>query len=124
MKGGRAMRYMLIVKGTRHSEAGIPPSAASIDAMKAYHAELAEAGVLQAAERLYPSSSGMRIVYPKVDGKPVFVSGPIDNVSELAAGYTIIEVANEEEAIAWAKRAPDPNGYGEGMIDFHRLFEE
>lgn len=118
------MRYMLVMKASRHSEAGIPPSAASIDAMNAYYAELTQAGVLLAAEWLYPSSSGMRMIYPKAGDRPTFVSGPIDNVNELAAGYTIIDVASEEEAIAWAKRAPDPNGYGEGVIDFHRMLDE
>lgn len=118
------MRYMLIMRATRHSEAGIPPRAESIEAMNAYHAELEKAGVLIAAERLLPSSNGIRIAYPVAGGRPTFASGPIDQINELAAGYTIIDVTSEEEALAWAKRAPDPNGYGEGVIDLHKVLDE
>jgi hypothetical protein len=117
------MRFILMTRATRHSEAGVRPSRESIDAMNAYHEELEKAGVLLAAERLYPSSSGLRMSFSRPGGQPSVTSGPLAEVNELVAGFTLIEVKSEEEAIEWALRVPDPHGYGEGVIELRQLFD-
>ncbi|MBW7462323.1 YciI family protein, partial [Paenibacillus sepulcri] len=86
------MRFILMTRATRHSEAGVRPSRESIDAMNAYHEELEKAGVLLAAERLYPSSSGLRMSFSRPGGQPSVTSGPLAEVNELVAGFTLIEV--------------------------------
>lgn len=117
------MRFIFITKATRLSEAGVRPSSESVNAMNAFHEALAQAGALHSAERFYPSSSGLRISYDKPGGGPRFVSGPLNEVNELAAGYTIIDVKSKEEALEWATRMPDPSGYGDGVIELLQLFD-
>lgn len=118
------MRYMLIVKATRHTEAGVKPSRELIDAMAEYNKSLASAGVLLAAEGLQPSSSGMRITYPIHGEVPKVTVGPFAEEKELIAGFTLIHVKSEEEAIDWAKRMPNPSGCGEGQIELRPLIED
>jgi hypothetical protein len=118
------MRYMLMKRASRHSEAGVAASRLSIESWNAYHEELKEAGILVAAEQLHASSGGMRIAYPATGAKPVYTAGPWSKASETIAGYLLIEVASEREAVEWAKRAPDPNGYGEGVIELRRIKED
>jgi hypothetical protein len=117
------MRFMMIVKATRDSEAGVMPSQELIDAMMKYNEELVKAGVLLAAEGLHPSSSGIRISYPTPGGKPVVTDGPFAETKELIAGFWLIQVKSREEAIAWAMRAPDPHGGGEGQIELRQVFD-
>ncbi|MDF2714363.1 MAG: YCII-related [Paenibacillus sp.] len=117
------MRFMMIVKATRHSEAGVGPTRELVDAMKAYNEELARAGVLLAAEGLHPSSGGMRIAYPVPGGKPNVTAGPFGEARELIAGFTLIDVKSEEEAYEWAIRMPDPHGFGEGEIELRQVYE-
>ncbi|TMV43735.1 YciI family protein [Paenibacillus mesophilus] len=117
------MRFMMIVKATRHSEAGVGPARELVEAMTAYNEELARAGVLLAAEGLYPSSGGIRITYPVPGGKPKVAPGPFEGARELIAGITLIEVKSEEEAYEWAIRMPDPHGFGEGEIELRRVYE-
>ncbi|WP_245640103.1 YciI family protein [Paenibacillus dakarensis] len=117
------MRFIFITKATKFSEAGVRPSKESVDAMNAFHEELAAAGVLQSSEHFYPSSSGLRISYNKLSGEPKFIPGPLNEVNELTAGYTIIDVNSREEALKWAKRMPDPSGYGDGVIELRQLFD-
>ncbi|MCD9025723.1 YciI family protein [Cohnella silvisoli] len=117
------MRFMMIVKATRHSEAGIKPTRELVDAMKAYNEELAKAGVLLAAEGLQPSSGGLRISYPIPGGMPNVTAGPFEEANELIAGFTLIDVKSEEEAYEWAIRMPDPHGFGEGEIELRQVFE-
>jgi len=118
-----SMRFMMIVKATEDSEAGNPPSQELLDAMLKYNEELAKAGVLVAAEGLYPSSGAIRISYPVPDGKPKVIDGPFTEAKELIAGFTLIEVQSSEEAIKWAMRMPDPNGLGQGEIELRQVFE-
>ncbi|GED71685.1 dehydrogenase [Brevibacillus reuszeri] len=118
------MKYVLMSKATRHLEAGIPPSQASTDALQDFLQELKEAGILVAAEQFYPSSSGLRMSFSKPGDRPVLTWGPLDEVKELVSSFTIIEVNSEEEAIEWALRMPDPNGYGEGIIELRRIYEQ
>lgn len=117
------MRFMIIVKATKDSEAGILPSQELVDAMVKYNEELVKAGVLLAAEGLHPSSSGIRITYPVPGEKPKIVDGPFTEAKEMIAGFTLIEVKSREEAIEWVMRMPDPHGFGEGEIELRQVFD-
>ncbi|MFC3771751.1 YciI family protein [Paenibacillus sp. GCM10012303] len=117
------MRFMMIVKATTDSEAGVMPSQELIEAMQKYNEELVKAGVLLAADGLMSSSNGIRISYPEPGGKPKVVDGPFTETKEIIAGYTLIEVKSREEAIQWALRMPDPHGYGQGEIELRQVFE-
>ncbi|MCS7464985.1 YciI family protein [Paenibacillus doosanensis] len=117
------MRFMMIVKATTDSEAGVMPSQELLDAMLRYNEELAKAGVLLAADGLQPSSGGIRISYPEPGGKPKVVDGPFTEAKEIIAGFTLIEVKSREEAIEWAMRMPDPHGGGQGEIELRQIFD-
>lgn len=117
------MRFMMIVKATKDSEAGVMPSQELINAMMRYNEELVKAGVLLAADGLYPSSSGVRISYPVPRDTPIITDGPFAETKELISGYWLIQVKSREEAIEWALRAPDPHGHGEGQIELRQVFE-
>lgn len=117
------MRFMMIVKATKDSEAGVLPSKELMEAMMKYNEELVKAGVLLAAEGLHPSSSGIRISYPKPGGKPKVIDGPFTEAKEMIAGFTLIDVKSREEAIEWAMRMPDPHGFGDGQIELRQVFE-
>lgn len=117
------MRFMMVVKATIDSEAGITPSPELVDAMMKYNEELVRAGVLLAADGLHPSSGAARISYPVPGGKPVIKDGPFAETKEIIAGYTLIEVKSREEAIEWALRMPDPHGFGEGEIELRQVFD-
>jgi len=117
------MRFMMIVKATQDSEAGVPPSKELVDAMMKYNEELAKAGVLVAADGLHPSSNAVRISYPVPGEKPKLVDGPFTEAKELIAGFTMIDVRSREEAIEWALRMPDPHGNGHGEIELRQVFE-
>ena len=116
------MRFMIIVKATKDSEAGVLPEDTLIAEMGKYHEELARAGMLLDASGLQASSKGWRIKYS--GGKRTFVDGPFAETKELLAGYTIIKVKSREEAIEWTRRFPNPTHYGkEGEIEVRQLFE-
>ncbi|MEK5641811.1 hypothetical protein BK138_09155 [Paenibacillus rhizosphaerae] len=117
------MRFMMIVKATTDSEAGVLPSPELLEAMQRYNEELARAGVMLGGDGLFPSSSAIRISYPEPGGKPKVVDGPFTEAKEMIAGYTLIEVKSREEAIEWALRMPDPHGYGQGQIELRQVFE-
>lgn len=117
------MRFMMIVKGTKDSEAGTMPSQELIEAMQRYNEELVKAGVLLAADGLHASSGGIRISYPEPGGKPKVTDGPFTEAKEIIAGYTLIEVKSREEAIEWALRMPDPHGFGEGQIELRQVID-
>ena len=116
------MRFMIIVKATRDSEAGVMPEEERIAAMVAFHEELAKAGMLLDASGLQPSSKGWRIQYS--GEKRAFIDGPFAETKELVAGYTIIQADSREEAIEWTRRFPNPavDG-GEAEIEVRQLFE-
>ena len=116
------MRFMIIVKATRDSEAGVMPEEHLIAKMGRYHEELAEAGMLLDASGLQPSSKGWRISY--AGDKSSFVDGPFAETKELVAGYTLIQAKSREEAIEWTRRFPNPAGDGMvGEIEVRQLFE-
>lgn len=116
------MRFMIIVKATKDSEAGVMPEEKLIAAMATYHEELAKAGALLDASGLQPSSKGWRINYS--GDKRTLVDGPFTETKELIAGYTLIQVNSREEAIEWTRRFPNPAvGGKQGEIEVRQLFE-
>jgi hypothetical protein len=116
------MRFMIIVKATKDSEAGAMPEEKLIAEMGKYHEELAKAGALLDGSGLQPSAKGWRIKYS--GAKRTFVDGPFAETKELIAGFTLIQVKSREEAVEWTKRFPNPAGDGkEGAIEVRQLFE-
>jgi len=116
------MRYMIIVKASKDSEAGVMPEEKLFAAMADYHEELAKAGVLLDASGLKPSSAGWRIRYS--GEKRSVTDGPFAESKELIAGYTIIQVKSREEALEWTRRFPNPVGEGkQAEIEVRQLFE-
>jgi hypothetical protein len=116
------MRFMIMVKANKDSEAGVMPEEKLIAAMTDYHEELAKAGVLLDASGLQPTSKGWRIKYS--GGKHTVVDGPFTESKELIAGYTLIQVKSREEALEWTKRFPSPFGAdAQGEIEVRQLFE-
>lgn len=116
------MRFMIMVKANKDSEAGVMPEEKLIAAMAKYHEELAKAGVLLDASGLQASSKGWRIKY--AGGKRAIIDGPFTESKELIAGYTMIQVKSREEALEWTKRFPSPFGEeAEGEIEVRQLFE-
>ena len=116
------MRFMMIVKATKDSEAGVMPSEKLIADMANYHEELQKAGVLLDASGLQPSSKGWRVKYS--GAKRTVIDGPFAEAKELIAGYTIIQVKSREEAVEWARRYPNPSIDGkEAEIEVRQFFE-
>ena len=116
------MRFMIVVKATKDTEAGVMPDEKLIAEMAAYHEELAKAGVLLDANGLQPTSKGFRIRYS--GGKRTVIDGPFTEAKELIAGYTIIDVKSRAEAMEWARRFPNPAVDGrEAEIEVRQLFE-
>jgi hypothetical protein len=117
------MRFMILVKATRDSEAGVMPPESLINEMTAYHEELAKAGVLVDGAGLQSSARGWRVKYGR-NGQRSFVDGPFAETKELVAGYTVIKVNSREEAIAWSRRFPNPSiDGGEAEIEVRQYFE-
>ena len=116
------MRFMIIVKATRDSEAGVMPEERLFAEMASYHEELVKAGALLDASGLKPTSKGARIRFS--GGKRTWIDGPFAESKEVIAGYTLIQVKSREDAIEWAKRFPNPAGAGkDGEIEIRELFE-
>lgn len=116
------MRFMIIVKATRDSEAGAMPEEKLIAEMVGFHEELQQAGALVDASGLQPSAKGWRIKYS--GSKRTVVDGPFAEAKELIAGYTIIEARSREEALEWTRRFPNPAVDGkEGEIEVRQLFD-
>jgi hypothetical protein len=116
------MRFMMIVKATKESEAGVMPSEELLSAMGKYNEQLMKAGVLLDLSGLQPSSKGFRIKYS--GGKKTVIDGPFTETKELIAGYWIIQVKSREEALEWAKRIPAPFGEGgEAEVEVRQFFE-
>ena len=116
------MRFMIIVKATKDSEAGVMPEEKLLVTMGKYHEELAKAGMLLDGSGLQASSKGWRIKYS--GDKRSFVDGPFAETKELVAGYTLIQAKSREEAIEWTRRFPNPAGDGKaGEIEVRQLFE-
>ena len=115
------MRFMVIVKASKNSEAGIMPSAELLAAMGKFNEEMVKAGVMLAGEGLQPSSKGARIRFG-LDGKRTVIDGPFAETKELVAGFWLIQVKSKAEAIEWVKRCPNPLE-GEAEIEIRQVFE-
>jgi len=116
------MRYMIIVKATKDSEAGVMPTEGLFAEMAAYHEELARAGVLLDASGLQRSALGWRVRY--AGPKRTVVDGPFAETKELIAGYTLVQVKTREEALEWSRRFPNPTLDGSDCeIEVRRMFE-
>ena len=115
------MRFMMILKATRNSEAGVMPGAELLTAMGHYNEELARSGVLLDAAGLQASSKGARIDFR--GGKRIVTDGPFAETRELIAGFWMIQVKSKEEAIEWAKRCPEPMPGEDAQIELRRVFE-
>jgi hypothetical protein len=116
------MRFMIIVKANKDSEAGVMPEESLIAEMASFHEELVKAGVLLDGSGLQPSSKGFRIKYS--GDKRTLIDGPFTETKELIAGYTLIQVKSRAEAVEWARRFPNPAGAGkDAEIEVRQLFE-
>jgi hypothetical protein len=114
------MRFMVLVKATPDSEAGVMPSEQLLADMGKFNEELVKAGIMQAGEGLHPSSKGARV---RFSGKSrTVVDGPFAETKELVAGFWIWQCASLQEAIDWVKRCPNPMP-GESEIEIRQIFE-
>ena len=100
------MRFMVMVKATNDSEAGVMPTQEEFTAMGAFNEELVKAGVMEAGEGLHPSARGARVVFSGKDRR--VIDGPFSETKELVAGFWIWKCGSLEEAIAWVKKCPNP----------------
>jgi hypothetical protein len=119
-KGETTMRFMVIVKADKSSEAGALPDEKLLAAMGKYNEELAKAGVLLAGEGLHPSSKGARVRFS--GSQRTVIDGPFSESKELVAGFWLFQVRSKEEAIEWVKRSPNP-GPGDSEIEIRQVFE-
>ena len=116
------MRFMIIVRATPDTEAGVMPEEPLMAAMAGYHEELVKAGVLLDAAGLQPSAKGWRIRHRA--NRASVIDGPFADTKELIAGYTLIQVRSREEAMEWARRFPAPMGeHVDAEIEVRQLYE-
>jgi hypothetical protein len=111
------MRFMMIVKASKESEAGVMPSEKNLADMAKYNEELVKAGVMLDGAGLKPSSAGARIKYS--GDRRTVIDGPFAETKELVAGFWVIQVKSKDEAIEWAKRVP----FDEGEVELRPFFE-
>ncbi len=111
------MRFMILVKATKESEAGVMPGTELLAAMGKFNEKLVDAGIMEAGEGLHPSSKGARVQFSR--GSSTVVDGPFAEAKELVAGYWIWKVKSRQEAIDWVRRAP----FGEGdVVEIRQVF--
>jgi len=111
------MRFMVMVKANKDSEAGVLPDEKILAEMGKYNEELAKAGVLLAGEGLHPSSKGARVKFS--GGKRTVIDGPFTEAKELITGFWLWQVKSKEEAIEWIKRSP----FADGEVEIRQVFE-
>jgi hypothetical protein len=116
-RGGTFMRFMMIVKANKDSEAGMLPTEEQLAEMAKYNEQLVKAGLLLAAEGLQASSKGARVKYAGT--KRTVIDGPFAETKELIAGFWLIQAKSKDEAIEWAKRVP----FQEGEVEVRQIFE-
>ena len=116
------MRFMVMVKATATSEAGVLPSTEDFAAMGAYNEELVKAGILVAADGLRPSSAGARVRFS--GSERTVIDGPFAETKELVAGYWILEVGSMEEVVEWVKRCPNPMPGEESEIEIRPIYAD
>ena len=115
------MRFMVIVKATKDSEAGVLPDEKLLADMGKYNEELVKAGVMLAGEGLQASSKGARVKFS--GSKRTVIDGPFPETKELIAGYWLFQVKSLEEAVEWVKRCPNPMPNQESEIEIRQVFE-
>ena len=115
------MRFMIMVKASKDSEAGKMPSEALLAAMGKYNEELVKAGIMLAGEGLQPSSKGARVRFS--GDRRIVTDGPFTETKELIAGFWLWQVKSKEEAIDWVKRCPNPMPGTEAEIEIRQVFE-
>jgi len=115
------MRFMIIVKASPDSEAGVMPSEELLTAMGNYNEELVNAGIMIEGEGLHPSSKGVRVRFS--GDKRTVIDGPFAETKELIAGYWIWQVKSKQEAIDWVKRCPNPMPGTDAEIEIRQVFE-
>ena len=115
------MRFMILIKANKDSEAGVLPDEKLLADMGKYNEELVEAGVMLAGEGLHPSSKGARVKF--LGGKRTVTDGPFAETKELIAGFWMWQVKSREEAIEWVKRCPNPFPDAESEIEIRQVFE-
>jgi len=114
------MRFMVMVKATKESEAGVMPSEQLLREMGEFNEQLVKAGVMVAGEGLHPSSKGVRV---RFSGKNrTVIDGPFAETKELVAGFWLMQVRSKEEVIEWVRRCPNPHE-GESEIEIRQVFE-
>ena len=111
------MRFMILVKADKNSEAGVLPDKKLLTDMGKFNEELVKAGVMLAGEGLQPSSKGARVKFSK--GKKTVIDGPFSETKELVAGFWLWQVRSKDEAIEWLKRAP----FEETEVEIRQVFE-
>jgi hypothetical protein len=114
------MRFMVMVKATADSEAGVMPSEQLLAEMGAYNEQLVKAGIMQAGEGLHPSSKGARVRFSGPSRQ--VIDGPFAETKELVAGFWLWQCASLQEAIDWVKRCPNPMP-GDSEIEIRQIFE-
>ena len=113
------MRFMIIRKADKNTEAGVMPKQELLAAMMKYNEDLVKAGVMLEGEGLHPTSRGSRVTFK--DGRPSVVDGPFAETKELIAGFTMIQVRSKEEALEWVKRWPVEDG--DVTLEIRQVFE-
>jgi hypothetical protein len=119
-EGELPMRFMILIKATKDSEAGVMPSERLLAEMGKFNEELVKAGVMLAGEGLQPTSKGARVKFS--GGQRTVIDGPFAETKELIAGFWLWQVKSKEEAIEWVKRCPNPHNE-ESEIEIRQLFE-
>ena len=115
------MRFMVMVKATKESEAGVMPDEKMFAAMGKFNEELVKAGIMLAGEGLQPSSKGARVKFS--GGTRTVIDGPFAETKELIAGFWLWQCKSKDEAIEWVKRCPDPMPGEESVIEIRQVFE-
>src|SRR5579872_6854341 len=114
------MRFMILIKATKDSEAGVMPDEKLLTEMGKFNEELVKAGIMLAGEGLHPSSKGARVRFSGT--RRTVIDGPFAETKELIAGFWLIQVKSKEEAIEWVKRCPNPM-LGDSEIEIRQVFE-
>ena len=115
------MRFMIIRKADKDTEAGVMPSQELLAAMMKYNDEMVNAGVMLAGEGLHPTSKGARVKFR--NGRPIVTDGPFAEAKEVIAGFAMIQADSMEEALEWVKRWPPLDGNGEVELEIRQVFE-
>jgi hypothetical protein len=115
------MRFMVIVKATKESEAGVMPTPELLEQMGRFNQELTDAGIMLAADGLQPSSKGARVRFS--GSSRTVIDGPFAETKELVAGFWIWKGGSKAEAIEWARRCPNPHPGAEAEIEIRQIFE-